>query len=131
MLPLQKLSGGVTRRESVPELVENVMLAAPTCFVSAGRVILNCGPGIAVVWPQFLSIRAIGTALFFASLARIPVNAMAINRALIVVHGDLLRDDARLSDHHLHCHCVASRKRGCLCSMPAGENRGILPVRFL
>jgi ABC-2 type transport system permease protein len=71
LLPLQLLSGGVTPRESMPELVQNLMLAAPTThFVSAGQAILYRGAGIEVVWPQFLLILAIGSLLFFASLMR-------------------------------------------------------------
>lgn len=71
LLPLQLLSGGATPRESMPELVQNVMLIAPTTyFVSAGQAILYRGAGLDVVWPQFLAIAAIGTVLFFAALAR-------------------------------------------------------------
>ena len=71
LLPLQLLSGGATPRESMPELVQNVMLIAPTTyFVSAGQAILYRGAGIDVVWPQFLAIAAIGSLLFFAALAR-------------------------------------------------------------
>ena len=71
LLPLQMLSGGATPRESMPDLVQNIMLAAPTTyFVSAGQAILYRGAGIDVVWPQFLAILAIGTVLFFAALAR-------------------------------------------------------------
>ena len=71
LLPLQMLSGGATPRESMPDLVQNIMLAAPTTyFVSAGQAILYRGAGIDVVWPQFLAILAIGCALFFAALAR-------------------------------------------------------------
>jgi ABC-2 type transport system permease protein len=71
LLPLQLLSGGVTPRESMPEIVQNVMLAAPTThFVSAGQAILYRGAGFDVVWPQFLAVLVIGVVLFFASLAR-------------------------------------------------------------
>lgn len=71
LLPLQLLSGGVTPRESMPEIVQNVMLAAPTThFVSAGQAILYRGAGFDVVWPQFLAVLVIGVALFLASLAR-------------------------------------------------------------
>ncbi len=71
LLPLQLLSGGATPRESMPELVQNLMLAAPTThFVAAGQAILYRGAGIEVVWPQFLLILAIGSLLFFASLRR-------------------------------------------------------------
>ena len=71
LLPLQLLSGGATPRESMPALVQNIMQAAPTTyFVSAGQAILYRGAGIDVVWPQFLAILAIGSVLFFGSLAR-------------------------------------------------------------
>ncbi|UCU98891.1 ABC transporter permease [Acidovorax radicis] len=71
LLPLQLLSGGVTPRESMPALVQNVMLAAPTThFVAAAQAILYRGAGLDVVWPQCLAILAIGGVLFAASLAR-------------------------------------------------------------
>jgi ABC-2 type transport system permease protein len=71
LLPLQLLSGGVTPRESMPEFVQQVMLAAPTThFVAAGQAILYRGAGLDVVWPQLLAILAIGGVLFTISLAR-------------------------------------------------------------
>lgn len=71
LLPLQLLSGGATPRESMPHLVQNVMLAAPTThFVSAAQAILYRGAGLDVVWPQFLFIVAIGSLLFVAALLR-------------------------------------------------------------
>jgi ABC-2 type transport system permease protein len=71
LLPLQLLSGGDTPRESMPELVQIVMLVAPTThFVAAGQAILFRGAGIDVVWPQVLAILVIGGVLFTASLAR-------------------------------------------------------------
>jgi ABC-2 type transport system permease protein len=71
MMPLQMLSGGMTPRESMPEIVQNMMLAAPTThFVRAGQAILYRGAGLDVVWPQFLALALIGTVLFFLSLAR-------------------------------------------------------------
>ncbi len=71
LLPLQLLSGGSTPRESMPQLVQDVMLAAPTThFVAAAQAILYRGAGFDVVWPQFLAVLVIGVVLFFASLAR-------------------------------------------------------------
>nr|WP_238394503.1 ABC transporter permease [Pseudoxanthomonas wuyuanensis] len=71
MLPLQMLSGGSTPRESMPELVQNLMLAAPTTyFVSASQAILYRGAGLDVVWPQLLAIAAIGAVFFAIALAR-------------------------------------------------------------
>ena len=71
LLPLQMLSGGSTPRESMPEFVQDVMLAAPTThFVSAGQAILYRGAGIQVVWPQLLALAAIGCVFFVIALGR-------------------------------------------------------------
>ncbi|MBO3277893.1 ABC transporter permease [Pseudomonas schmalbachii] len=71
LLPLQILSGGTTPRESMPELVQQIMLAAPTThFVSLAQAILYRGAGLAIVWPQFLAIIAIGSAFFAGALWR-------------------------------------------------------------
>lgn len=71
LLPLQLLSGGVTPRESMPELVQNLMQAAPTThFVAAGQAVLYRSAGLDVVWPQLLAICAIGAVLFTVSLRR-------------------------------------------------------------
>ncbi|NVD34320.1 ABC transporter permease [Marinobacter lutaoensis] len=70
ILPLQLLSGGITPRESMPELVQDLMLAAPTThFVSMAQAILYRGAGLEVVWPQMLALAAIGTVFFGAALA--------------------------------------------------------------
>jgi len=71
LLPLQILSGSVTPRESMPEIVQYVMLAAPnTHFVMLAQAILYRGAGLSVVWPQFISLALIGATLFSLSLAR-------------------------------------------------------------
>lgn len=71
IMPLQMLSGGNTPRESMPELVQNLMLAAPTThFVQLGQAILFRGAGFSVVWPQFAALLLIGSVLFALSLAR-------------------------------------------------------------
>ncbi|MCG2842035.1 ABC transporter permease [Sandaracinobacter sp. RS1-74] len=71
LLPLQMLSGGTTPRESMPELVQTVMLAAPTThFVELGQAILFRGAGLDVVWPQFLAIATIGAIFFGVALGR-------------------------------------------------------------
>ena len=71
LLPLQLLSGGSTPRESMPAAVQNLMQIAPTThFVAAGQAILYRGAGLSVVWPQFLALLAIGSALFALSLNR-------------------------------------------------------------
>jgi ABC-2 type transport system permease protein len=71
IMPLQMLSGGSTPRESMPEMVQQVMLLAPTThFVQLGQAILFRGAGLDVVWPQFLALGLIGGVLFALSLGR-------------------------------------------------------------
>ena len=71
LLPLEILSGGMTPRESMPGFIQIIMLAAPTThFVLLAQAILYRGAGLAVVWPQFVALAAIGTTLFALSLAR-------------------------------------------------------------
>ena len=71
IMPLQMLSGGLTPRESMPEIVQNIMLIAPTThFVELGQAILYRGAGLETVWQPFLALALIGTVLFLLSLAR-------------------------------------------------------------
>ena len=71
LLPLQVLSGGVTPRESMPEIIQVIMYAAPnTHFVMLAQAILFRGAGLDVVWPQLLALAGIGTVLFLFSLQR-------------------------------------------------------------
>lgn len=71
LIPLEMLSGGMTPRESMPWVVQQLMLVAPTThFVSAAQAILFRGAGLDVVWPQVLAIIVIGALLFMASLRR-------------------------------------------------------------
>jgi ABC-2 type transport system permease protein len=65
LLPLEMLSGGLTPRESIPEGIQILMLAAPTThFVMLAKSILFRGAGLNVVWPQFITLFAIGAAFF-------------------------------------------------------------------
>jgi ABC-2 type transport system permease protein len=71
LLPLQMLSGAVTLRESMPLLLQRVMELAPTThFVALSQAILFRGAGLAVVWPPFLALLAIGSVLFAVALRR-------------------------------------------------------------
>jgi ABC-2 type transport system permease protein len=71
VLPFQLLSGSITPRESMPEGVRTIMLAAPTThFVSLAQAILYRGAGLEVVWPQFCALVAIGSVAFAGALAR-------------------------------------------------------------
>ncbi|MDO9313144.1 MAG: ABC transporter permease [Burkholderiaceae bacterium] len=71
LIPLQLLSGGVTPRESMPVLVQHLMLAAPTThYTELSQAILYRGAGIEVVWPPFAALALIGGVLFFFSMSR-------------------------------------------------------------
>tara|TARA_R110000868_G_scaffold218653_4_gene469478 strand:- start:743 stop:1867 length:1125 start_codon:yes stop_codon:yes gene_type:complete len=71
LMPLQMLSGGMTPRESMPDFVQTIMLAAPTThFVKMGQAILYRGAGLDVVWPQFFATAVIGAAFFAVALLR-------------------------------------------------------------
>ncbi len=71
IMPLQMLSGASTPRESMPALVQDAMLLAPTThFVSASQAVLYRGAGIDVIWPQLLWIVAIAAVFFTLALAR-------------------------------------------------------------
>ena len=65
LLPLQMLSGNSSPRESMPELVQNAMLLAPTThFVMLAQAILFRGADLSIVWPQFLALVMIGATFF-------------------------------------------------------------------
>ncbi len=71
LLPLQALSGSLTPRESMPEIIQTLMLAAPnTHFVILAQSVLFRGAGLDVVWPQLLALTLIGGILFLVSLKR-------------------------------------------------------------
>jgi ABC-2 type transport system permease protein len=69
ILPMQLLSGGVTPYESMPAVVQNIMLLAPTThFVKIAQAILYRGAGFDIVWPHFIAIIVIGAVFFTTSL---------------------------------------------------------------
>ncbi|WP_143150188.1 ABC transporter permease, partial [Agrobacterium pusense] len=69
--PLQALSGGVTPRESMPDIIQNIMLAAPnTHFIMLAQSVLFRGASIDIVWPQLLALAVIGSILFVFALRR-------------------------------------------------------------
>ena len=71
IMPLEMLSGGMTPRESMPQLVQDFMLVAPTThFIMLAQAVLFRGAGVAVVWPQFAALAAIGAVLFGLALHR-------------------------------------------------------------
>lgn len=69
LVPLQVLSGAMTPRESMPEVIQTLMLAAPnTHFIILAQSVLFRGAGLSVVWPQLLALAGIGSVLFFFAL---------------------------------------------------------------
>jgi ABC-2 type transport system permease protein len=71
LLPLQVLSGGLTPRESMPDIIQNIMLIAPnTHYVILSQAILFRGAGLLVVWPQLLALAVIGGGMFFLALRK-------------------------------------------------------------
>lgn len=69
LLPILVLSGGLTPRESMPEIIQNLMLVAPdTHFIILAQAVLFRGAGFGVVWPQLAALLAIGTAFFSLAL---------------------------------------------------------------
>nr|WP_299243467.1 ABC transporter permease [uncultured Halomonas sp.] len=72
LIPLQILSGGQSPRESMPEAIQNIMLAAPTThFIELAQAILFRGAGLAIVWPQLLALAVIGGLFFTIALSRL------------------------------------------------------------
>jgi ABC-2 type transport system permease protein len=71
LLPLEMLSGAMTPRESMPDVIQHLMFAAPTThFVMLAQAVLFRGAGLGVVWPQLLALAVIGAALFMLALSR-------------------------------------------------------------
>jgi ABC-2 type transport system permease protein len=71
LIPMQMLSGGSTPRESMPEIVQHVMMIAPTThFVSLAQAILYRNAGFDVVWPSFVWLLGIAVVFFYISWKR-------------------------------------------------------------
>ncbi len=71
ILPLLMLSGGISPRESMPEMVQNIMLAAPTTyFVRLAQGILYRGAGLEVIWRDLLWMTGVGAVFFNLALFR-------------------------------------------------------------
>lgn len=65
LLPLQILSGSITPRESMPELVQWIMSATPTLhFVSYAQAVLIRGADFSMIWADFAIMLFIGLVFF-------------------------------------------------------------------
>ena len=70
-MPMNLLSGSNTPVDSMPWLLRNFMRLSPsTHFVSFAQSILYRGAGLDVVWPEFLTIGAIGSVFLYLALLR-------------------------------------------------------------
>lgn len=79
LMSLQLLSGGVTPRESMPEAIQFIMLAAPnTHFVLLAQAVPFRGAGQGVVWPQLVAMFPIGGVLFAISLSRFGISCNGV-----------------------------------------------------
>ena len=65
------LSGANTPLDSMPELLQRVMLVSPTThFVAFVQAVIFRGAGIELVWQQLLVTAGIGALAFLGALAR-------------------------------------------------------------
>ena len=70
-LVMYMLSGANTPLDSMPELLQKVMLASPTThFVAFVQGVIFRGAGIELVWHHFLITAGIGGLAFVGALAR-------------------------------------------------------------
>lgn len=65
------LSGSATPRESMPTVLQQLMLASPsTHYVRLAQAILYRGAGLDIVWPQFVAMAMIGAIFLTVALTR-------------------------------------------------------------
>jgi ABC-2 type transport system permease protein len=70
-IPMNMLSGANTPMESMPPLLQKVMLISPsTHFVSIAQAILYRGAGIDVVWPHYLIVALAGALFLWLAVLR-------------------------------------------------------------
>lgn len=72
LLPLEILSGAMTPRESMPELIQLLMSFTPTThFVELAQAVLFRGETLTTAWPSFLLLLVIGAVFFLLALRRL------------------------------------------------------------
>ncbi|MEM9472146.1 MAG: ABC transporter permease [Pseudomonadota bacterium] len=68
---MELLSGGTTPMESMPAWLQTIMQASPsTHYVSFSQAVLYRGAWLDIVWPQMLTMAAIGSVFFAVALLR-------------------------------------------------------------
>ncbi len=70
IIPMNMLSGGMTPIESQPEIVQYFTWFLPSRhYMSFAQAVVFRGADLEIVWPQFLTVAALGFTFFTASLA--------------------------------------------------------------
>ncbi len=70
-LVMYMLSGANTPLDSMPEILQRIMLVSPTThFVAFAQAVAFRGAGLGIVWPELAATAAIGAAAFATALAR-------------------------------------------------------------
>jgi len=70
IIPITMLSGGLTPIESQPEIIQPVTWFLPSRhYMSFAQAVVFRGADITIIWPQLLTIIALGGIFFSASLA--------------------------------------------------------------
>lgn len=71
IFPMILLSGGYTPLDSMPDIIQKIMLFSPTThFVSLAQAIIFRGAGFDIVWKEFTVVAAIGAVFFIGALVR-------------------------------------------------------------
>jgi ABC-2 type transport system permease protein len=69
IMPMMMLSGGMSPIESQPEVIQPLTWLLPSRhYMSFAQAVVFRGAGVDIVWPQFLTVAALGTVFLAASL---------------------------------------------------------------
>ena len=70
IVPIIMLSGGLTPIESQPEIIQPLTWFLPSRhYMSFAQAVIFRGAGLSIIWPQLLTLIALGAIFFSASLA--------------------------------------------------------------
>ncbi|WP_428036854.1 ABC transporter permease [Amphritea sp.] len=70
IVPIIMLSGGLTPIESQPEIIQPLTWFLPSRhYMSFAQAVIFRGAGLSIIWPQLLTMIALGAIFFSASLA--------------------------------------------------------------
>ena len=70
IMPIMMLSGGMSPIESQPEIIQPITWFLPSRhYMSFAQAVVFRGAGLEIVWPQFVTVAALGLVFFVSSLA--------------------------------------------------------------